>query len=68
MSGIKTLKCFNCGKPVEYADRVGFRDECQACHADARVCKNCRFYDAKAYNECRETSADVVMVKDRSNR
>ncbi len=28
---------------------------------------NCMHYDTKAYNECRETSADRVQEKDRSN-
>ena len=37
------------------------------CHADAHVCKNCEFYDPKVYNECRETSADVVREKERAN-
>jgi hypothetical protein len=46
---------------------VSRREECAKCRADVRVCKNCRFYDAKVYNECRETSADVVREKDRAN-
>jgi hypothetical protein len=62
------IKCFNCGKVISFPERVGFRDECEHCHADARVCRNCKFYDVKAYNECREPSAEVVQIKDRSNR
>lgn len=46
---------------------VGRRDECPKCRADARVCKNCKHYDPKVYNECRETAADVVREKDRAN-
>ncbi|MCX7979226.1 MAG: hypothetical protein N2578_09510 [Bdellovibrionaceae bacterium] len=46
---------------------VGRRDECPHCHADAHVCRNCRHFDPKAYNECREPSADPVREKDRSN-
>lgn len=48
-------------------DKVGFRKECSHCRADLHVCKNCTFYDPKAYNECRETSADVVREKERAN-
>lgn len=61
------LRCFSCGKESSFADRVGRRDECSYCGADAHVCKNCEFYDEKAYNECRETSADVVREKERAN-
>lgn len=68
MSSTVKITCFSCGKVTSFSERVGFRDECEHCHADARVCKNCRFYDPKAYNECREPSAEVVQVKDRSNR
>lgn len=68
MSAAVSTTCFSCGKITTFSERVGFRAECEHCHADARVCKNCRFYDVKAYNECREPSAEVVQVKDRSNR
>ena len=46
---------------------MGIRDECEHCHEDSHCCMNCKFYDPKAYNECRETSADVVRQKARSN-
>lgn len=47
--------------------KVGFREECYKCHTDLHVCKNCLHYDPKAYNECRETQADVVREKERAN-
>lgn len=46
---------------------VGRRDECPHCRSDVHVCKNCEFYDPKVYNECRETSAEVVREKERAN-
>lgn len=61
------IACFSCQKMNAFQDRVGFRDECLHCRHDLHVCKNCEFYDAKVYNECRETSADVVREKDRAN-
>ncbi len=62
-----SLSCFSCGKEISFADRIGRREECSSCGADAHVCKNCEFYDPKVYNECRETSAEVVREKDRAN-
>lgn len=59
--------CFSCRKENEMTGKVGLRDECHHCGADLHACKNCDFYDAKSYNECRETSADVVREKERSN-
>ena len=61
------LTCFSCGAKNPIIGRVSRRDECFKCHADLHVCKNCRFYDPGAYNECKESSADVVREKEESN-
>jgi hypothetical protein len=61
------IKCFECGEKLEFVGHLSRRDECEKCGADVRVCKNCEFYDPKVYNECRETSAEVVREKHRSN-
>lgn len=60
--------CFSCQKEMTFSDaKISLREECPHCGADVHVCQNCQFYDAKAYNECRETSADRVKEKDRKN-
>ncbi len=59
--------CHHCQTVTKYDNNLGFREECLKCRTDLHVCKNCEFYDPKAYNECRETSADVVREKDRAN-
>ncbi len=61
------FKCHKCSKEIEVADRVGRREDCPQCHADLHACMNCHFYDPKAYNSCKESAADVVQEKDRSN-
>ena len=61
------LTCFSCQKVTEFGERVGLRDECSHCGADAHVCKNCQHYDPKVYNECKETSAERVREKERAN-
>lgn len=66
MAEIK-LKCFSCSHEMSFVDSISRRDECEKCGADARTCKNCAFYDPKVYNECRETSAEVIREKERSN-
>lgn len=58
--------CFSCGQSGNY-EKVGRRDSCNSCSADLHVCYNCNFYDATAYNECREPQADRVLEKGRSN-
>jgi hypothetical protein len=64
------VQCFVCDASVELAsgERVGFRDTCDACGADLHVCRNCAHHDPSAYNECRETSAERVSDRERTNR
>jgi len=68
-SSMEQLSDFNCYKCQSSLDReaVGRRDTCPKCSSDVHVCKNCAFYDLKAYNECREIQAERVVDKEKSN-
>ncbi len=59
--------CFHCKKELDVPGRPGRGDGCPFCGSDLRACLNCRFYDRAASNECREPSAERVVVKDRAN-
>ena len=59
--------CFSCGEGVTVSGRVGRTESCSHCGADLHCCRNCEFYDPVAYNECRETQAERVVEKERSN-
>jgi len=61
------LICFRCQKGNKVDGKIGYREECFHCKVDLHVCKNCHFYDVKAYNECREPSAEVVRDKEKFN-
>ena len=58
--------CWYCGEKLTYLD-FGRGDTCKKCGRDTRVCKACIFYDRNSNNECRETQADRVVDKERSN-
>jgi hypothetical protein len=60
-------RCFHCGQINSYIIPLGRKEECSRCHSDAHVCKNCEHFDAKVYNECRETQADFIAEKERAN-
>ena len=66
-AGRVILTCFSCATVHRLDAEPGRRDECSKCRADLHCCKNCRHYDSKVYNECRETQAERVQEKDRSN-
>jgi hypothetical protein len=67
MAANAEIECFSCKNKLSVPLPVSRREECSHCRSDVRTCKNCLFYDPKVYNECRETSADVVREKDRAN-
>ncbi|MBN8549174.1 MAG: hypothetical protein J0M12_07675 [Deltaproteobacteria bacterium] len=62
-------QCYKCGAEQALSDRrsVGRTESCLKCASDLHCCRNCSFYDEKAYNSCREPQADRVLEKNRSN-
>ena len=63
----RTIQCFSCHNTWKFVPPLGRRDECPKCHADARICRNCRFYDRGAHHECRESQAEWVKEKEKGN-
>ena len=59
--------CWRCGTAIEARERVGRRATCLACGSDLRCCRNCRFYDPPAHNQCREPQAERQVEKERGN-
>ncbi len=64
------MRCFACDAEVRIAagERIGFRDDCERCHADLHCCRNCAHHDPGAHNECREANAEWVPDRERANR
>ncbi len=60
-------RCASCKKEVTVEGKVGRRDTCPHCGSDLHSCLNCGFYDEGAYNQCRETEAERVTDKEKSN-
>ena len=58
--------CWKCKKEISL-EKIARSDECPLCHADLHVCKMCDFYESGVHNDCRESSADMVTDKERSN-
>lgn len=67
MAATKNLSCFHCGELIEVTGLVGRSESCPKCDSDLHCCLNCQHYDPSVANECRETQAEAVRIKDRSN-
>ena len=63
---VTTTHCWNCGVELGHLD-YGRQDICKKCGLDTRVCRNCIFWDKNSNNECRESQADRVVEKTKSN-
>ncbi len=61
------LVCHACGERVPYAEPIPREAACARCGADLRACANCRHWDPRYHNECRETEADPVSDRRRRN-
>ena len=63
------MKCFKCDKELslEANGNIPRTEQCPHCYADIRSCKMCDFFDTSSYNECRESSADRVVDKEKAN-
>ena len=60
-------QCAACRADLGTIERIGRRDTCPRCGTDLHSCRQCRFYDPRAANECREPQAERVLDKERSN-
>lgn len=63
------IQCYKCHSDtgLTLGSTISRTEDCNSCHADLRCCKMCEFYDQKAYNECREPSADRIVEKEKAN-
>jgi len=59
--------CRGCGTDAGVRERVGRRDACPSCGVDLHSCRQCRHYDVRLDNECRESQAERVLDKERAN-
>ena len=61
------MNCAFCGEEIDIEGKVSRNDTCPHCSRDLRCCRQCKFYDPHAYNDCREVSAERIVDKERSN-
>jgi len=59
--------CYRCGAEVAGDDPVLRDAECEHCAQDLHCCRNCRFHEPGASNQCSEPQAEWVVDKERAN-
>ncbi|MBN1349349.1 hypothetical protein JXJ21_08065 [candidate division KSB1 bacterium] len=61
------MNCFKCGMEIQLDIKPRSKDTCSRCDSYLHCCYNCRFYDVKAPNQCREPMAIPQKDKDLGN-
>jgi len=61
------MYCAFCNNKIDVKGVVGRDDGCPYCNMNLRCCKQCKFYDKHAYNDCREVIAERIADKERAN-
>lgn len=61
------LTCHHCQHSWPVSPPITRAEECPSCRRDAKVCLNCRFYQATAYRECQESQAGWIKDKEKGN-
>jgi len=59
--------CHKCRRELPFDSRVLRSEDCPWCAAALHCCKNCQFWDPKAYNECKEVGTEFVRDRDSAN-
>jgi hypothetical protein len=62
-----SILCYNCKTKISLAGQPSRSQTCPQCAAYLRCCRNCRFYDPQAHNQCREPQAEWVKDKEMAN-
>lgn len=61
------MMCAACGVDLGRPERIGRRDACPQCRGDLHACRQCRLYDPRARDGCREPQAERVFDPSRAN-
>ncbi|HAT49193.1 MAG: hypothetical protein HQL07_09240 [Nitrospirae bacterium] len=65
MADVILKRCWKCQTTLETSS-YSRSETCSGCSYHVRVCKNCLYYDPRAYNACREPQSDRVVDKEKA--
>jgi len=63
-------QCHNCGREWVTQKRVkvpGVKETCEGCGAHLHCCRNCRFHDTSAHNQCAIPNTEWVADREKAN-
>jgi hypothetical protein len=62
------IQCWKCGSSLSaLALPFGREERCKSCGSDLHVCRLCRQFDPRQYQQCKEPTVEEVRNKERAN-
>jgi hypothetical protein len=59
--------CMHCGAQELFSSTIPRSAACESCQRDLRSCVHCQYFDKRSSNECKESQAELVTDKEKSN-
>lgn len=59
--------CWKCGNAWKELGQPGVRDYCEKCDTYWHSCKNCKYHDPNAHNQCKIPGTEMVADRERAN-
>jgi hypothetical protein len=64
----EVFRCAMCGTAVPVHFGITTDSQCQKCHSDLHICKNCIYFDPRSRFECTKPITERVPRKDLRNQ
>lgn len=63
------VQCYKCHSILIFDEKIKIsrQEDCHKCHTDLHCCRMCIYFDPTAYNECHESIAERITVKEKTN-
>ena len=63
----KHFYCHACRMEIEFEVKMQRTDLCPHCGKDLHCCKNCKYWDPSAHNQCLEHVAEYIPDREKTN-
>ncbi len=60
-------QCYKCQEELVFETKIGRLDTCPNCAAYLHSCRNCRFWNPSAHNQCDENQGEFIRDREASN-
>lgn len=60
-------QCFKCQEELVFDVKIGRLDTCPNCGAYLHSCRNCRFWNLSAHNQCTENQGEFIRDREAGN-